>query len=94
MQHEVRRLVPTIKHQPWLLLAVAGRAVLHQNEGVVAVRSMAHVEGHLMRPHRNLAPASDDLQLDRNESPVPEREQRIRNALIDPGLNPGKQAVG
>ncbi len=47
-----------------------------------------------MRPHLDLAPASDDLQLDRNESPVPEREQRIRDAQIDPGLNPGKQAVG
>ncbi len=91
--HKLKHLRATVQQQAGLLLAFGRRAVLDKDEGVVAVFGMTHVKGHLMGSNLNLPASGHNLQLDGDESPVPEREQRIRDAQTNPGLNPGNKAV-
>jgi hypothetical protein len=51
------------------------------------------VEGDLVRRQVDLAAAFDDLELDQHEFPVRECQQAVRDAQVDPGLNPGEMAV-
>jgi len=70
-----------------------GRLVLHQDVGRAAQVCMLNVKGDLVRGQVYLAAAFDHLQLDHHKHAVRECQQTIRNAQVDPGLNPGEMAA-
>ncbi len=71
----------------------AGWVILNKDVGRAAQVGMLDVESHLVRRQGDLAAPFDHLQLDHDKHPMGECQQTIRNAQVDPGLNPGEMAV-
>jgi len=71
----------------------AGRLVLHQDVGRAAQVSMFDVKGDLVGRQGHLAAAFDHLELDHDKQAMRECQQAVRDAQVDPGLNPGEMGV-
>jgi hypothetical protein len=71
----------------------AGRVILDQNICRAVQVGMLDVKGHLVRRQVDLAAPFDHLELHHHKHPVRECHQDIRDAQVDPGLNPGEMAV-
>jgi len=54
---------------------------------------MFDVKGDLVGRQGNLAAAFDHLQLDHDKQAMRECQQTVRDAQVDPGLNPGEMGV-
>ena len=91
---QVDRLLAAEKQQFGLAgMRRAGRVVLHQDVGRATQVSMFDVKGNLVGRQGNLAAAFDHLELDHDKQAMRECQQAVRDAQVDPGLNPGEMAV-
>ena len=70
-----------------------GRVILDHDVGRAAQVGMFDVEGHLVGRQVHFAAPLDHLEFHHNEQTMRERQQAVRNAQVNPGLNSGEMAV-
>ena len=70
-----------------------GREILHQDVRRAVQVGVLDVKCHLVGGKRDLSTTLDHFELDHDKKPMGECQQAVRDAQVDPGLNPGEMAA-